>query len=370
MRILWLTNDFPPQIGGIEEFVANLARRVHPEQALVLTSAHRDAAGHDATVPHGVVRLDKKTLLPTPALLRTVRRAARDHGADVVVLGATWPLGELSRRIEVPVVALTHGLEAGLATVGLGRLVRRATRGTAAVTVISTYTERLLAPHLADVPVRRIPPGVDVEAFRPGRSGTALRERWDIPQAVPVVGCVSRLVARKGQDLLVRVWPSVRARVPDARLVLVGSGPLEQRLRRAATDGVVVAGPARGEELADAYAAFDVFAMPCRTRLRGVDVEGLGIVYLEAQASGIPVVAGRSGGAPETVLDGETGLVVDGRDPTAVADALVRLLSDRDERARMGAAGRAWAEHEWSWPAIAERFSTLLEEVATRPGRP
>ncbi|MFA9429256.1 glycosyltransferase family 4 protein [Egicoccus sp. AB-alg2] len=373
MRVLWLTNDLPPRAGGIQQFVGNLLDRVHPDDTLVVGPAGDDeAAAHDARQRYRTVRLPGP-VFPTPRTLRSTLTVGRSHRPDVVVLGASWPLGELAGRLGdglgVPVVSLSHGLEAGLPGVGLGRLVRRATRDLAALTTISDWTEDRLRPHVAAPRLVRVPPGVDEERFTPDVDGGRLRERWGVPPDAPLVGCVSRLVPRKGQDRLVRLWPRVRAAHPDAWLVVVGEGPLASRLARAAADaggrqaGIVLAGRAPWEDLPACYAALDVFAMPCRTRLAGTDVEGLGIVYLEAQACGVPVVAGDSGGAPEAVRPGETGTVVDGRDDDAIVAAIDGWLADDRGRADAGAVGRAWVERQWSWTAIAERFARLLDDV-------
>lgn len=373
VRSLWVTNDLPPRAGGIEQFLGNLLARTWPDTALVVGPAHDEAAAHDGGVPWSVRRLDGG-VWPTRSTLQAVRRAARDHRTDVLVLGASWPLGELSPALArdpgVPVVAISHGLEAGVAGVGLGRVVGRTTRRLAALTTISDFTEQGLAPHV-HCPVHRIPPGVDTDRFHPDVDGSGLRRRWGVPAQAPVVGCVSRLVPRKGQDLLLEVWPSLHARHPDAWLVLVGTGPLEAELRaRAATmRNVVVTGEIAWDDLPAAHAAFDVFAMPCRTRLLGTDVEGLGIVYLEAQASGVPVVAGSSGGAPETVVEHTTGAVVDGADAGALLAAVDGLLADPDRRRAWGRAGRAHAVERWSWDAIAGRFRALLQEVTDRGER-
>jgi phosphatidyl-myo-inositol dimannoside synthase len=192
-----------------------------------------------------------------------------------------------------------------------------------------------------------------------------VRERHGLGDA-PVVVCVSRLVARKGQDVLVAGWPRVLERHPGARLLLVGGGPAEASLRKAIRGlgiggSVVLSGPVPPAQLPEHYAAGDVFAMPCRTRRGGLDVEGLGMVYLEAAACGLPVVAGTSGGAPEAVQDGVTGHVVEPRSPEAVADAISALLADPDRARAMGAAGRAWVEQRWSWTTIARTFGTLLD---------
>lgn len=376
MRVLWITNDLPPRAGGIERFIGSLLERVHPDTTLVLGPAggpHADA--HDRARPWRTVRAPGR-VVPTRGIRRLACRLGRDHGAEVVVLGASWPLGELApalrRELGVPVVALSHGLEAGLASVGLGHLVRRATRGLAALTTISDWTEQRLAPHVAAERVRRIPPGVDVARFTPRADGARLRSQWGIAPDAPVIGCISRLVRRKGQDVLLEAWPEVARRHPGARLVLAGEGPLERELRARArrlgpAGGVVLPGRLAWEDLPAAHAALDVFAMPCRTRLGGTDVEGLGIVYLEAQACGVPAVAGRSGGAPEAVLDGRTGTVVDGGDPAEVARVLDGWLADAGARGGAGRRGRAWVERQWSWSAIATAFADLLDEV-TGPG--
>lgn len=374
MKVLWLTNDLPPRAGGIEQFVGNLLDRVHPTTTVVVGPGGEDpaeVAEHDARQDYRIVRAPGR-VLPTPAIARLVVETARAHRPDVLVLGASWPLGELAprfgRELDVPVVALSHGLEAGLATVRLGHLLRRATRGLSALTTISDWCEERLAPHVRAERLVRIPPGVDVDRFRPDVDGTAMRAAWGVPAEAPLVGCVSRLVPRKGQDVLLEVWPEVRRRHPDAWLALVGEGPLGDRLATTAAAlgpdaGVVLPGRVAWHELPAAHAAADVFAMPCRTRLLGTDVEGLGIVYLEAQAVARPAVAGRSGGAPEAVRDGVTGSVVDGRDRRALVAALDRWLADPAGRREAGEAGRAWVERTWTWDVIAARFADLLDEV-------
>ncbi|MBW3657670.1 MAG: glycosyltransferase family 4 protein [Actinobacteria bacterium] len=368
MRVLWLTNDLPPRAGGIQQFVANLLARVHPEGTLVVGPGQHGAAAYDTSVPWRTVRAPGR-VLPTPAIAGLVREVAASHRPDVLVLGAAWPLGELAgtlgRDLDVPVVALSHGLEAGLADVRLGVLLRRATRDLAALTTISDFTEERLRPHVRAERVVRVPPGVDVDLFHPGVDGAPLRSRWGVPADAPLVGCISRLVRRKGQDTLLDAWATVQREHADAWLVLAGEGPLEDELRSRAAGlpQVVVPGRIPWQDLPAAYAALDLFAMPCRTRLAGTDVEGLGIVYLEAQACGVPAVAGRSGGAPEAVRDGRTGAVVDGTDAGDVARTVSRLLTDPAGRAAKGDAGRAWVEERWSWTVIADRFRALLEDV-------
>jgi phosphatidylinositol alpha-1,6-mannosyltransferase len=244
--------------------------------------------------------------------------------------------------------------------------MQRIAGGLDVLTYISEYTRSRLEPALGGrTELAQLSPGVDVDRFTPAADGAAVRREHGLGDA-PVVVCVSRLVARKGQDVLVAGWPRVLARHPGARLLLVGGGPAEGSLRAAVSrlgleSSVVLTGPVAFDRLPEYYAAGDVFAMPCRTRRAGLDVEGLGMVFLEAAACGRPVVAGTSGGAPEAVRDGITGHVVDPRSPDAVASAIAGLLDDPARARAMGAAGRAWVEERWSWTTIAATFADLLE---------
>ncbi|HKT02427.1 MAG TPA: glycosyltransferase family 4 protein, partial [Rugosimonospora sp.] len=245
---------------------------------------------------------------------------------------------------------------------GARGLLRRIADGVDVVTYLGEYFRcRLDRVMRGRTELRRLAPGVDADLYHPGVDGTEVRRRYGLGDR-PVVVCVSRLVPRKGQDALIRALPAIRRRVPDAVLLLVSGGPYRSTLERlAAGQDVVFTGSVPWAELPAHYAAGDVFAMPCRTRNRGLDVEGLGIVYLEASATGLPVVAGDSGGAPDAVREGETGYVVDGRDVAAVADRVATLLADRDLARRLGTAGRAWVEAEWRWDTQADRMRALLD---------
>jgi phosphatidyl-myo-inositol dimannoside synthase len=365
-RTLLVTNDFPPRPGGIQQFVHNLAVRQPPGSLLVYASTWKGAAKFDADQPFDVVREDTHMLLPTPAVARRAAELARTRDCDTVWFGAAAPLGLLAvglrRRSGIRrAVALTHGHEAGWAALpGARGLLRRIGDGVDVVTYLGEYFRRRLAPVLGDrTALRQLAPGVDVDMFHPSVDGTEVRKRYGLSDR-PVIVCVSRLVPRKGQDALVRVLPAVRRRVPDAALLVVGGGPYAGALRRMAGEGVHFTGSVPWAELPMHYAAGDVYAMPCRTRRGGLDVEGFGIVFLEASAVGLPVVAGVSGGSPDAVRDGDTGYLVDGRDPAALTDRLVRLLTDRDLAARMGTAGRAWVERAWRWELQADRMADLL----------
>jgi phosphatidyl-myo-inositol dimannoside synthase len=372
-RTLVVTNDFPPRPGGIEQFLANLLAHLDPGCLRVLTSHWPRDAEYDSSLLYRVDRVGRRPLLPTGRLLRAIERAADEHDAEVVVFGASWPLGELAALIDRPTFAFTYGHEAGLAQFGLGPLLRRVARGVDAVGVISGFTRHALEPWMAGhTSIAELPPGVDATLFHPDVECGFVRGRHGIDPEQPLVVCVSRLVRRKGQDALIEAWPAVRAQVPDAHLLLVGSGPLEEKLRarRRTLDlesAITIAGEVPWTELPAHYAAADLFAMPCRTRLGGLDVEGLGIVYLEAQACGTAVLAGRSGGAPEALIGGVTGMVVDGGAVPAVGAGIVELLRDRDRLRGMGRAGRRLVERRHDWATVAGRLVEILAKITLEP---
>jgi len=371
VRTLVITNDFPPRPGGIQAFVHSLAVRQPPGEIVVYAPAWPGATAYDAAQPFPVVRHPTRLMLPEPTVLRRAGDIAKSERCDAVWFGAAAPLGLLApalRRAGVErAIGSTHGHEAAWAVLPAARSVLgRIGGGLDTVTYLGDYTRTRIAAALGPFADRlvRLPPGVDTAAFAPTVDGSAVRRAHGLTGR-PVIVCVSRLVARKGQDMLVRALPEIRRRVPDAALLLVGGGPNRSRLATLAaeTGGVVITGSVPWAELPAHYAAGDVFAMPCRTRRGGLDLEGLGIVYLEASATGLPVVAGRSGGAPDAVLDGETGIVVDGRSVSSVAAAVTALLLDPAAATAMGRAGRAWVEREWRWDVLAARLRVLLADA-------
>ncbi|MFF8712322.1 glycosyltransferase family 4 protein [Streptomyces sp. NPDC015184] len=378
-KTLIVTNDFPPRPGGIQAFLHNMALRLDPGRIVVYASTWKRSpegraatAAFDAEQPFPVVRDSTTMLLPTPGATRRAVRLLREHGCTSVWFGAAAPLGlmapALRRAGARRLVATTHGHEAGWAQLPASRqLLRRIGEGTDTITYLGEYTRSRIAPALTPGAAGRmvqLPPGVDEKTFHPGSGGDLVRARLGLADR-PVVVCVSRLVPRKGQDTLILAMPKILARVPDAVLLIVGGGPYADDLKRLAVRTGVDAsvrftGPVPWEELPAHYGAGDVFAMPCRTRRGGLDVEGLGIVFLEASATGLPVVAGDSGGAPDAVLDGETGWVVRGGSSDEAADRIVTLLHDPELRRRMGERGRTWVEEKWRWDLLAERLRALL----------
>lgn len=371
-RTLVVTNDFPPRPGGIQTFVHELVRRLPPDDVLVYSSRFRGFESFDAEQPFEVVREDTSVLLPTPAVRRRAAGLARTHRADAVLFGAAAPLGLLAPGLRSAgvgrSVGITHGHEAGWAGYpGTRQVLRRVGEGLDVMTYLGEYTRERISGALSRTAASRmvqLAPGVDTTVFHPRVDGAAVRASLAL-DGRPVVVCVSRLMPRKGQDTLIRALPAIRRHVPDAALLLVGGGPHRATLQKLAVetgvaDDVVITGSVPFATLPAHYAAGDVFAMPCRTRHLGLDVEGLGIVYLEASAVGLPVVAGRSGGAPDAVLPRVTGEVVDGESVGEVADVVGALLLDAPRRADYGAAGRDWVAQHWTWDGAAARLASLL----------
>jgi phosphatidylinositol alpha-1,6-mannosyltransferase len=342
---LIVTNDFPPRQGGIQSFVHGLAGLLPPGQVAVYAPAWDGAKAFDSRQPFPVIRHPTSLMLPVPGVARRAVAALREHDCDTVMFGAAAPLGLLAPTLRragaTRQVALTHGHEAGWAALpGARGLLRRIGDGVDVVTYLGEYFRARLAKAMspqAAARMVRLAPGVDVATFRDASPA-------EVPPGGPIVLCVSRLVPRKGQDTLIRAWPAVRQVIPDARLLLVGGGPYRDTLQRLAGElgvsgSVTFTGSVPDGALPGYYAASDVFAMPCRTRRAGLDVEGLGIVYLEASAAGLPVISGDSGGAPDAVLDGETGYVVPGRSVSALAERITGLLADPARARAMGQRG-------------------------------
>jgi phosphatidylinositol alpha-1,6-mannosyltransferase len=365
-RVLFVTNDFPTRRGGIETFVLALCERMDPDEVVVYTASMPGDLEYDAGLPFPVYRDPSSMLLPTPAVGRRVVEVMRHHDCDRVVFGASAPLGLLGRRVRRAgarrIVALTHGHEVWWARVPVTRqLLRRIGDSVDVMTYVSQWCRERIAPALspsAAARMVRLSPGVDTERFYPGCGGAEVRARLGIRADAPVVVCTARFVRRKGQDTLVKAWPAVLQDVPDAVLLLVGDGPDRRRIerlvwRRQVEDSVIFTGSVPWEEVPAYTDAGDVFAMPVRSRWFGLEAEAFGIVFLEAQACGLPVVSGASGGASEALLGDEAELF---DNPVGgIPDTAHRIIAalHQDER-------NAVAMQTCAWHAVSDRLRNCL----------
>ena len=377
-KILCITNDFGPRAGGIETFVIGLIERLPKNSVIVYTSSQDGSAPFDKAwlQDYGVevIRDRARVLLPSLRVGRAVRALVKDREISRVFFGAAAPLALLShglRRVGVKkIVALTHGHEVWWAKVWpFSLLMRRIGTGVDHLTFLGDFTGRNIAKSLsarAQSAMVKIAPGIDTNHFAPNTGSINVRSELSLSDKKVIVS-VGRLVHRKGQDTLVEALPSILREVPDAHLLFVGEGPRREFMQKRAeklgvSAHITFIGRIQYQDLPQYICAGDVFAMPSRSRLAGLEVEGLGIVYLEASSCGVAVIGGRSGGAPDAVLDGQTGLVVDGTSQSEVAAAAVKLLQSPELAKEMGARGRQWIIDEWRWERWAAQFNSLLIE--------
>jgi phosphatidylinositol alpha-1,6-mannosyltransferase len=375
-KILCITNDFGPRAGGIETFVIGLIERLPRSRVIVYTSAQDNSEHYDRRwlEEYGVevVRDKAKILLPTPGVAYCVKAIVRERKISTVFFGAAAPLGLLSRTLRktgvTHIVALTHGHEVWwskvwpftLAMKSISRHVSHLTYlGEFTKSAISRSIKREAAAHMV-----KIAPGIDTDHFSP-QDASQLRSELGLSEKKVIVS-VGRLVHRKGQDVLIEAMPAIIKEVPEAHILMIGEGPyrgyLENRVKALGLqERITFIGRIQYADLPRHICAGDLFVMPSRSRLAGLEVEGLGIVYLEASACGLPVIAGDSGGAPDAVLEGETGLVVDGTSKADVAAAVIELLQDANRSKAMGIRGRQWIIQEWRWDIWASRFAQLLK---------
>lgn len=372
--ILLVTNDFGPRAGGIETFVMGLLERVPKGEVVVYTSRQDAYEAHDQRwlSEYGVevIRDKSSILLPTPRVIRNLKKLIRQRNLSKVWFGAAAPLGISARWLRKAgakqMIALTHGHEVWWSKVWpFSWAISEIARTVDLVSYLGDFTHQAIAPRFADKSkLIKIAPGIDTEHFRP-HDGRELRKKYGIENR-PTIVSVGRLVHRKGQDRLVEAMPLVLKEVPDAHLVFIGEGPHRKKLdalvdRYKLHNHVTFIGRIQYSDLPRHISLGDIFAMPSRSRLFGLEVEGLGIVYLEASACGLPVVGGDSGGAPDAVKEGITGFVVDGNDRVQIADRICTLLKDEALRRQMGEAGRAWALEEWQWQRWSQAFNRALK---------
>ncbi|HEY5252309.1 MAG TPA: glycosyltransferase family 4 protein [Acidimicrobiales bacterium] len=373
-----MTNDFPPKIGGIQAYLWELWRRLDPDDFAVLTaSSSPDQEAFDREQGARGVRIERvrsAVLAPTPGLVRRIRQSAARVGADLVVIDPAFPLGVIGPRLGIPYAVVLHGAEVAIpARLPLSReLVAYILRNSVLAISAGGYpaAEARRAVHNHGMPPTvEIPPGVDLERFVPLSEAQRTEARSDLglPVTGPLVVSVSRLVPRKGMDVVVNAALRLQPSFPDLTVAISGRGRDRERLSaRIAETGspARLLGAVSDDDLPRLVGAADVFVMACRNRWLGLEQEGFGIVFVEAAAAGVPQVAGRSGGASEAVVDGETGLVVHRPgDIGEVTEAIRRLLDDKALRHRLSTASRQRAEASFDYDHLAPRLAAALADV-------
>jgi phosphatidylinositol alpha-1,6-mannosyltransferase len=376
-KILCITNDFGPRAGGIETFVMGLIERLPPGSVTVYTSQQGDTKVYDRNwldqFGVKVVRDKSKILLPTPRVIRAIKELISKQKIEVAFFGAAAPLALMAKGLRKAgarrIVSLTHGHEVWWAKLWPFKwAMRHIGNHVDHLTYLGDFTRtqisRSISADAASAMVK-IAPGIDVAHFAPQNSAQELRNSLGLANKKVIVS-VGRLVHRKGQDSLITALPQILQHHSDAHVLLIGAGPHKKHLedlveKFSVQDAVTFIGRIQYADLPRYISVGDVFAMPSRSRLAGLEVEGLGIVYLEASACGLPVIAGKSGGAPDAVLEGETGITVDGKDPAAIAEAVKFLFDDPARAKEMGQRGREWINSSWRWDIWATKFIELLK---------
>jgi phosphatidylinositol alpha-1,6-mannosyltransferase len=376
-KILCITNDFGPRAGGIESFVIGLIERFPKNSVIVYTSSQSGSDAFDEAWMRNfgvkVIRDKSKVLLPTFRVGRAVRKIASEEKIENIFFGAAAPLGLLAQGLRKSgaekIVALTHGHEVWWAKVWPFRIaLRRIGAGVDHLTYLGEFTRNAISRVLRESDgekLVRIAPGIDTEHFAPQAISREIRTTLGLDEKKVIVS-VGRLVHRKGQDILIEALPEIAEAIPDVHLLFVGEGPyraeLNKRIKKLGMkERVTFIGRVQFAELPKYLSAGDIFAMPSRSRLAGLEVEGLGIVYLEASACGLAVLGGNSGGAPDAVLQAQTGFSVDGTSISEVAAAAITLLSDPILSHHLGENGRRWVIEQWSWEIWSEKFSALFK---------
>jgi phosphatidylinositol alpha-1,6-mannosyltransferase len=375
-KILLVTNDFGPRTGGIETFVIGLLERISDHEVTVFTSQQGDTSEYDQQwfekFGVRVIRDRSKILLPSWRVSRAVKEVVASHNIEIVVFGAAAPLALMSSALRKSgvkkVIALTHGHEVWWAKIfPFNFAIKRIGKSVDHLTYLGEFTRQAISKALTDKSAKemvKIAPGIDTAHFIPQPDAMQKRKELGL-QDKKIIISVGRLVHRKGQDKLIEAMPDVLRKIPNAHLLIVGEGPYKNHLEKLVNklsikENVSFAGRIMYDRLPSYLSAADLFAMPSRSRFFGLEVEGLGIVYLEASACGIPVLAGNSGGAPDAVLEGVTGLCVDGTNVAEIASAVIEICSDAERASHMGAAGRNWIVDQWRWDIWSKEFNALL----------
>jgi phosphatidylinositol alpha-1,6-mannosyltransferase len=383
MRVLIVTQNFPPLEGGISTHCYEMARNWGRSEEVWVLAPHASAADGDHPFPGRLVRMPRagnqvsRLLVSLVSTLRLTRRIRPD-----LIYGTHWRNCGVALRLvasftKVPFFLAVHGSEVfdllkphRKLYLALFRWVAAGCRGFVA---LGQYQQHILRKlRIENERVFTSPEGIDLTrlATAEGDGSNLIRARHHL-EGKAVIVTVGRLVERKGHDMIIRALPQVLNRVREAVYLIVGRGPMEKRLRALARemgvqDRVLFCGFVPEKDLMAYYQAADVFAMPNR-EVEG-DTEGFGIVFVEAGACGKPVVGGLSGGAVEVIADGVTGFLVNPVSVEEIAQTLTTLLEDRGLASRMGRAGRARVEQHYTYQQVAQNIAVFLRQVVDKSG--
>lgn len=385
MTILLVSQVFPPRPGGSGRWLWELYRRLTHARVHVVAGDVTGADAFDRNAPMPITRLPLDfaswgVMKPRSAVqyargVTAIGTIARQCKADVIHCGKCLPEGLLGTAIAwragIPCTVYVHGEELALArtTRELRYWTMFVLRRAARIVANSDHSQRLLTRewHVPAEKIAVLHPGVDTSRFTPAPPDAALRRHfgWAGRSVVLTVGALQK---RKGQDMMIRALPAIRAACPDVLYAIAGEGwerPYLEALARdcGVKDLVQFRGVPSDDELVPLYQQCDLFALA--NRAVGWDIEGFGIALIEAQAAGRPVIAGRSGGAPETTRDGVTGQVVDCETPAPLAAAVTSLLGAPDRRRQMGLNARQWAMEQFDWQVLAQSAGRLLTDGRT-----
>ena len=368
MNILMCGNSFGPKKGGSQTYAQEIASNLTAmgQTVVFLTRTQPDYEKFDEQLPFEVIRRKSKVDLGMLFFkkLKTERHDAIfvTHRADFAALANT-----ASRLLGKPYFISVYGGE--ILHDFRARSVKRNFAAARAVIAISSYTKSLLVGlGVSEKKIHIIPCGTDPQRFRPDIDSSAIRRKFGIEDK-KVILSVSRLVKRKGNANVISALPKILEEIPNAHYLIVGTGPEEDSLRAQVTEmglskTVTFAGYVDESELPSYYASCEVFVMPSFAAHRGENVEGFGIAYLEANACGKPVIGGRTGGVPDAIAEGETGLLVDPLDVGDIRRAIMEILGNDSKARAMGLAGRKRVEIEYNWRSVSEKILELLERLS------
>ncbi len=395
MPSLLLATGFPPQIGGIQTILHEICAHLPPTEIEVLAphtpgddkfdlscefAIHRQdfdrRGGVAQTLDRGLGVLVSPLLTQLPRFFSASRPLLQTRSIDLVQCGhiSVAAVGYALKFIYgLPYVVYTYAQEIMDARIPKTRaanllLGRSFLRHADAVFTISEFTRgEVLKWGVPDEKVVKMPLGPAPAVAASDSDIQALRKQFELSNK-RVILTVGRLVERKGQDMMIHAMPHILTKVPNAVYLIVGTGPMEHTLKQEVHDrglerSVIFVGDVPHDEISPYYALADVFAMPSRAVLEKGDVEGFGLVFLEANAYSKPCIGGRSGGVPDAVLDRKTGLLVDPWDPMDIARATIRLLEDRDLATRLGENGRRRIEKEMNWTRAAQVIRDTISRV-------